>query len=57
MQPSMVVRMMKTRHLQLVPDSGKERRSLAGKTSIEETEVVDKMIDLVLLEVERRRNT
>ena len=57
MQPSMVARMMRTRHLQLVPDSGKERRSLAGETSAEEIEVADQTIDLVLPEVMRGRTT
>lgn len=57
LQPSMVARMMRTKHLQLVLDSGKERRSLAGETSAKEIKVADQIVDLVLPEVMRGRTT
>ena len=54
---SMIVLMMRIKHLQLAPHSAKERRSLVGETSTEETEVADQMADLVVPEVMRGRTT
>ena len=63
LQPSVVSRLVRVRHLQLVPVRGKERRSLAGETSVEEIVEADQImvtdwtVDLVLLEMMGGRTT
>ena len=52
-----VAQLMRVRHLQLSLVHGKERRSLAGETSVEEIMVADQMVDQVLPEVMRGRTT
>ena len=63
MLPSVVAQLMRVRHLQFVPAHGRERRRLAGETSVEEIVEADQImvtvqtVDLVLPEMMGGRTT